>query len=253
MLFPTQGGTETVKDIQTLMLEWLDAQVRMFQQAIEKRKGEYLRKKWAWSEKAVSDYNRRLDELNRLHSSLLTELTFGKAHGEDLLNLANIIFNEAGKVNRTAKVAVAYAWLNRTRGVMREPKGAEISDYKSLLERWNGLDDTARLTFLQSFTVSLSAARQRLRDAEPAKNDPTRGATHWVSPFALDAFSNQKGRYARTVGKATNRAFPLWARSNSDPEVEKMKKLGQLKPTYSEFTVAGVDQIDFLFYVGVTF
>lgn len=138
-----------MKNIQTMMVEWLDAQVRVFQQAIERRKGEYLKKRWAWSEEAVSDFNRRLDELSKLHSVLLTELTFGRAYGEDLLNLANIIFNEAGKVNRAAKIAVAYAWLNRTKGVMREPKTkAEISHYVPLLERWNGLNDVERMTFL---------------------------------------------------------------------------------------------------------
>lgn len=96
-------------------------------------------------------------------------------------------------------------------------------------------------------------ARQRLSDDEPAKNDPTGGATHWVSPISLEPFANQKDRYARTVGKATNRAFPTWARSSSDPEVERMKKLGQIKPAYAEITVVGVDQPEFLFYVGVAY
>ncbi len=243
-----------MKTIQVLMLEWLDAQVRHFQQAIEKRKAEYLKKKWAWSEKAVSDYNRRLEELSAIHSSLNTELSAGKAYGDDLLNLANIVFNEAGSVSQKAQVAVAYAWLNRTRGSMREPKSAaEVSHYIPLLERWNGLNDTQRMTFLPNFVRCLSAARQRLSDSEPAKNDPTRGATHWVSPIALDQFKNQEGRYSRTVGKAINRAFPTWARSNSDPEVAKMKKLSQVKSTYAELTVAGVDQIEFLFYVGVNY
>ena len=243
-----------MKNIQALIMEWLDAQVRLFQEAIEKRKGEYLKKKWAWSEKAVSDFNRRIDELSAIHSSLLTELTAGKAHGNDLLNLANIVFNEAGSVSRNAKVAVAYAWLNRTRGVMREPKfAAEISHYIPLLERWNGLNDIQRMTFLPNFAACLSAARQRLADREPAKNDPTRGATHWVSPIALDPFKNQEGRYARTVGKAANRAFPTWARGNNDPAVEKMKKLSQVKPNYAELTVTGVDQTEFLFYVGVNY
>ena len=60
-------------------------------------------------------------------------------------------------------------------------------------------------------------------------------------------------RYARTVGKAANRAFPTWARGNNDPAVEKMKKLSQVKPNYAELTVTGVDQTEFLFYVGVNY
>jgi len=242
------------KNIQTLIQEWLDAQVQHFNQEIAKRKAEYLRKRWAWSEKAVSDYNRRLDELSAIHASLLTELSAGRAHGDALLNLANIVFNEAGTSSKNAKLAVAYAWLNRTHGAMREPRSAaEISHYIPLLARWNGLNDTQRMTFLPNFVLCLSAARQRLGDTAPAKNDPTRGATHWVSPMALDSFKNQDGRYSRTVGKATNRAFPTWARANSDPAVEKMKKLSQVKPTYAELTVAGVDQTEFLFYTGVNY
>jgi hypothetical protein len=243
-----------MKNIQALILEWLDAQMQQFKQAIGKRRAEYLKKKWAWSEKAVSDFNRRIEDLNAIHSSVLTELTAGRAYGDDLLNLANIVFNEAGTVSKNAKVAVAYAWLNRTRGVMREPKfAAEISHYIPLLERWNGLNDIQRMTFLPNFALCLRAARQRLSDAAPEKNDPTRGATHWVSPIALDTFKNQEGRYARTVGNATNRAFPTWARSNSDPAVEKMKKLSQVKSTYAEITIAGVDQTEFLFYAGVNY
>jgi hypothetical protein len=32
-----------------------------------------------------------------------------------------------------------------------------------------------------------------------------------------------------------------------------MKKLSQVKPTYAELTVPGVDQTEFLFYVGVNY
>ncbi|HEX5751772.1 MAG TPA: hypothetical protein VFZ09_36470 [Archangium sp.] len=71
-----------MKNIQALIMEWLDAQVRLFQEAIEKRKGEYLKKKWAWSEKAVSDFNRRIDEISAIHSSILT---VGHTHGKHLL------------------------------------------------------------------------------------------------------------------------------------------------------------------------
>ncbi|MFL5349701.1 MAG: hypothetical protein ACJ8AT_33305 [Hyalangium sp.] len=241
-------------DFQSLVLKWLDGQMKQYQKAIEQRKAEYLKKKWAWSEKAVSDFNRRLEELSAVHSSLLTELSFGKAHGQNLLNLANIIFNEAGTKNRAAKLAVAYAWLNRTKGVMREPKNkAEISHYVPLLQRWNNLTDGQRLSFLQNFAPSLNAARQRLSDKATAKNDPTRGATHWVSPTALDPFKNQDDYYARTLGTATNRAFPVWARGNSDSEVAKMKKSGMLKENYAELTLPGIDQTDFLFYVGVVY
>lgn len=241
-------------DFQTLVLKWLDEQMTHYQKAIAQRKAYYLKKKWAWSDNAVSDFNRRIKDLEAARSSILIELSSGKAHGQKLLNLANIVFNEAGVKKSAAKLAIAFAWLNRTRGDIREPKNkTEISHYVPLLQRWKKLTDGQRLTFLQNFASCLKAARQRLNDKEPAKNDPTRGATHWVSPAALEHFKKQNGRYARTVGTATNRAFPVWARRNSDPEVAKMKKSGALKENYAELTLPGIDQTDFLFYVGVAY
>lgn len=241
-----------MKDFQTLAIEWLDSQMQLFQQAIAKRKGDYLKKKWPWTESAASDFNRRLEELTAIHASLLTELTFGKRYGENLLNLANIVFNEAGKASRPAKVAIAYAWLNRTKGVMREPELDEISKYRPLLVRWNKLNDTERMTFLPNFADSLSAARQRLSDPEPTKNDPTQGADHWVSPAGLDAFNvKDTSRYSRTVGSAKNRAFPKWARGVNDPEVVQMKKRRELSENYAELALPGIPQTEFLFYVGV--
>jgi hypothetical protein len=244
-----------VNDFQTLVLKWIDEQNQLYQRLIENKKARYLKEKKAWSEQEVSPQTQRIQLLTTLRTSFVAELAFGKAHGQDLLNLANIVYNEAGKTNRASKVAIAYAWFNRTRGVMREPKNdAEVSHYIPLLQRWNELsNDVLRLSFLQNFVPSLSAARQRLEDREPTKNDPTRGATHWVSPIGLKPFKNQPDRYSRTVGKALQRAFPLWARSNSDPEVAKMKKSNQLKANFAELTLPGIDQTDFLFYVGVSY
>lgn len=243
-----------VADFQTLVVQWLEAQTLLYQEKIKQRKAEYLKKKWPWTEKAVLDFNNRLTELQALHSSLLTELSFGKAHGKNLLDLANIVFNEAGAASLNGKVAVAYAWLNRTRGVMREPKSAsEVSHYVPLLERWNAIDDIGRMTFLKNFATCLSVARQRLGDRAPEKNDPTRGATHWVSPISLPEYKSQKDRYERTVGKAVRRGFPLWARGSSDPAVAAMKKQGQIAATYAELILPGVDQSEFLFYTGVKY
>lgn len=237
-------------DFQVLAKKWVDDQIKLYERKIEERRAEYRRKKWKWSESAVSDFNRRISELKKARTQVDNELTLGKNLGSSLLILANIVYNEAGTANQKAKVAVAYAWLNRT-GAVREPTGSEISEYTPLLDRWNDLGDDRRLTFLQNFATSLIAARQRLNEPAPSKKDPAKGATSWVSPISLPVFRNQNGRYARTVGKAKNRAFPNWARSTSDPTVAKMKKRGQLASNYAEITVTGVDQADFLFYVGV--
>jgi hypothetical protein len=80
-----------VKDFQTTVVEWLDTQMRTYQQAIDRRKGDYLKKKWPWTEAAASDFSRRIEQLTAIHSALLTELAFGKSHGDSLLILANIV------------------------------------------------------------------------------------------------------------------------------------------------------------------
>ena len=248
-----EGGAP-VAEFQTLVEQWLDAQKSLYQELISKRKADYLKKKWPWTEKAVSEFSTRLTEIEQLRSSVTTELNFGKAHGKNLLDLANIVFNEAGAASAKGKVAIAYAWINRTRGTMREPKStSEVSHYVTLSERWDALDDIQRMTFLKNFAICLSVARQRLDDHTPEKSDPTRGATHWVSPISLPAYKSQGGRYERTVGTAVRRGFPVWARSNTDPEVAKMKKQGQVGTTYAEITVSGVDPSEFLFYTGVKY
>ncbi|HYC30584.1 MAG TPA: RHS repeat-associated core domain-containing protein, partial [Chitinophagaceae bacterium] len=47
------------------------------------------------------------------------------------LILANVVWNEAGSQPQDSKVAVAYAWINRA-GKVRDPTGAEVSDYKKI-------------------------------------------------------------------------------------------------------------------------
>lgn len=231
---------------------WIEAQIQLYQARISERRADYQRRNWQWNEDAVRDFNTRIEELRGLRTLVTNELTLGQAHGDNLTILANIVYNEAGTSNRNAKVAIAYAWLNRTGGTVREPVGnGEISNYQSLLNRWNGLGDIQRLTFLRNFGPSLSAARERLNDASPQGNDPTHGATHWVSPRGLPDFRNQAGRYARTVGTARNKAFPNWARSTTDPAVPQMQQRSQLGQNFAEITVTGVAREEFLFYIGV--
>lgn len=237
-------------DFQTLVTQWIAAQIQLYQGYIAKQRADYQKKNWRWSEDAARDFNNRISELQTLRINLLNELTRGRSHGNGLFTLANIVFNEAGAYNQNAKLAVAYAWLNRT-GTIREPVGQEVSNYRPLLDRWNSLDEGQRLIFVRNFIPSLSAARQRLEDRMPVNHDPTRGATHWVSPLGLPEFRNQLDTYSRTVGNARNRAFPTWARSTNDPEVAKMQKRGQMGSNFAELTVAGVESTHFLFYIGV--
>ena len=242
-----------MKDFQTTVVEWLDAQMQTYQQAIDRRKGDYLKKKWPWTEAAASDFNRRLEELAAIHSSLLTELAFGKAHGDGLLTLANIVFNEAGVANRAAKVAIAYAWMNRTGGVVREPKGSGDQQLHSPARALGRIDRHRAIDLPAELLAQHGFGAPALERGEPSKNDPTRGATHWVSPIALFPFKNEKGYYMRTEGKSANRAFPVWARGPNDPEVEKMKKRSEVRATYAEVAAPGVPRTDFLFYVGVNY
>jgi hypothetical protein len=237
-------------DILTLFTQWIDAQIQHYLNAIAQRRADYQKKNWRWNEDAVRDFNVRISALRILRPVLVAASSLARRHGDGLLTLANIVYNEAGPSNLNAKKAVAYAWLNRA-GTVREPTGAEISEYRPLRERWEALADSERLSFLSNFVDCIREAGARLNDPTPANNDPTRGATHWVSPRGLPVFTNQKDRYARTVDTATNRAFPKWARSMTDPEVSRMQKRGQLGPNYAELTVLGVERSYFLFYTDV--
>jgi hypothetical protein len=238
-------------DFLTLVTQWIDAQIAHYESRIAQRRENYRERNWRWTDDAVRDFINRIAELRTLRDGMVNAITLNRAHGNNLLILANIVHNEAGVYGLNAKVAVAYAWLNRTGNNVREPVGAEISEYVPLLTRWNNLGDEQRLTFLRHFPGSVAAARQRLVDQTPGRNDPTNGATHWVSPLGLPDFNNQRGRYSRTLGRARNRAFPNWARAATDPQVAQMQRRGQLGTNYAEITVAGVAQDEFLFYTGV--
>jgi RHS repeat-associated protein len=197
-----------------------------------------------------------LTRLTDLRNDFRAALVSGIRHGTDSLILANVIFNEAGTQNRNAKLAVAYAYMNRYGGVST-PSGAAISSFRSLSARFDALgNDSGRMSFVRSMVEPLEVAAQRLNDTNSAAHDPTSGATHWVSPISLPSFDpanprHVRERYSRTEGTAINRGFPNWARSNTDPQVPIMIRAHQLDANYSEIAVAGVSRESFLFYRGV--
>lgn len=233
---------------------WIGERIQYQIQQIDNRRRLYQERNWRWDESAVADQKARIRELKSLRSGFRTALRAGITHGINLLNLGNVTYNEAGSSGDLAKRAVAYAWLNRTGGTMRVPRGQEISHFRSLRDRWPGLDVSGRLTFLAQFIPSLQAARTRLIDQAPERTDPTNGATHWVSPIGLPTYNQQRhgnSRYRRTVGSASDRAFPLWARHHDTPEAATMQREGQLASDFEEIVVEGVSQEEFLFYRGV--
>lgn len=133
--------------------------------------------------------NRKIPQRKALLDKYKELQTFYETHNFDdnSLILANIIANEANAFSMKAKEAVAYAWLNRTGGTVREPTTAsEISHYKKLGSRLEDekLKGSAGLGWLLDFKDSVTAAEKRLADTVPTTNDPTKGATHWVSPDA---------------------------------------------------------------------
>ena len=197
---------------------------------------------------------REITNYENRRASFTRELRQGASHGDALVNLANVVYNEANVQSGSAKEAVAYAWMNRVGGTFREPIGAEISHYRTVNTRWQQLKTNDRPYFIDGYIKSLSAANQRLDDSNPSKNDPTQGATHWVSAGGLPDFNPSRhgvNRYIRTIGGVIDKAFPNWARATSDPEVKRMQQLGQLEANYQEVQVPGVKPETFLFYVGV--
>lgn len=195
----------------------------------------------------------KIAELTKLRADLVAGLDAGAAHGKDLLTLANVVVNEAGSTSQASKLGVAYAYLNLTGGAVREPRGAEVSEYLTLNDRWAKLSGASeRETFLKQFVGSLQAARERLDAPTPATTDPTGGATHWVSAIGLPQFSGQAGRYSRTEGRAANRAFPNWAIDPGNATaIANARTKGWITPTYGERSIPGVPREEFLFYTGV--
>ncbi len=176
------------------------------------------------------------------------------------LLLANVVANEANTSSMKAKEAVAYGWLNKTGNNVREPVGDEVSDYKKIDKRiTDSMSLTAKLIWLGNFKDSVTAAETRLKDKNPTKNDPTSGATHWISPRA-DLFNTRsKSRTHERMmkmpdGTEKKRFVPEWARANDDPKV-KVAKTGKftdhITKDFQEIFVSGVPDYDFRFYKGV--
>jgi hypothetical protein len=232
---------------------WFADEIAELEDRIEAKRRAYAKKNKKFDRDTLPQAV-RIKTLEALRDNLGAVLGAGLAHGTKLLTLANVINNEAGTSSQTAKEAVAYAYLNRTGGVVEHPTAAVVSGYKKLPARWDGYDDTQRQSFLANFVSSLKAAQVRLDDANPTSNDPTHGATHWVSPKGLKTYDPSKhgaDRYKRTIGSAKDRAFPTWARATSDPEVATMQQAGQLGKGYQELTAPGVPDTEFLFYTDV--
>jgi hypothetical protein len=234
-----------------IVRQWIDGQIAFYENRIAQQRARYQRENLRWTEEEARNSRNRIDELRTLRDHIGRAIMLRRRHGNDVLVLANIVWNEAADYGWNAKVAVAYAWLNRTGNVVREPVGSEISHFVPLLTRWNSLSEGEKLSFLRTFPDSVNAAQQRFAERLPVLDDPTNRATHWVSPIGLPAFSNQPNRYRRTVGRARDKAFPNWARATDDPEVARMQRRGSLAANFAEITADGVAREEFLFYTGV--
>jgi len=226
-----------------------DSQIKLYQQKYDKKVAEYKKKNWSQSDgdSPFKDFLQRIQSCKQDKASFNKQVQQNCKHGDQIFTLANVVNNEAGTSNSKAKEAIAYAYLNMTGGTVREPKGAEISHYEKLNTRFSGMTDSDKYAFLPNFTQSMEAAGKRLSDSNPTANDPTSGADHWVSPSGLPK-SSKTGYYLR---KKYGTYFPDWARANNDPQTNKYIKDGTFKKTYKEFSINGVDDGDFLFYIGV--
>jgi hypothetical protein len=200
----------------------------------------------------------RIRAIVEFRINLRNHLSANLRQGDDLLTLANIIYNEAGNFGATAHQAIAYAWLNRTGGTVSANRGAALSGYVRLSRRWAGFRTVAqKLTFITNFPRSMSAATTALNDSNRTRSDPTTGATHWVSPQALPVYNPRNAnhvreRYSRTYGSHSNRGFPKWAVANNDTtRIARLRAAGQIFSNYREIVVTGIPGEQFLFYRGV--
>lgn len=250
-----QGNQKFFDDIN----DYVDGEISIYKNKLLDLEKKYTEKKWKIdkSKGNFKTYQDRIDVLKGIKEDFKEMKNIAaKSFGNNLLTLANVVHNEAAQSNNESKKAVAYAYLNRIEyikgSVIREPKDAEISHYLKLLNRWISLDsDSAKLTFLKNFRASFNAAQARLINTNPIKNDPTKGATHWISPMA-SLFDKKSGGNTnqRTINGKT-RYVPEWARSNDDPKLESLMK-GANAILNSDFKEIQLNS-DFFFYKGVKY
>lgn len=198
-----------------------------------------------------------IDDLTRWETHFATRPNLGDT--ADVATLSAVLQSEARTSGLAARTAVAYAWLNRTGGVTRGNMGSELSHYSTLSRQWAAVssDPTASALFLRSYTISLKAATERL--VNPV-TDPTGGATHWVSP---EAMQEDLARYSgpALTSQMTSRSLswrtdvpgmgservpmPAWATLNRVPSFH--------TSSYAEVVVTGVPTREFVFYRGVRY
>ena len=234
---------------------WLGDQATHFEGRITKLRARYARKHQAVTAKDLGPDVTRIDLLENLQARLVRAVRAAGPQGADALILAGVVLNEAGSRNDQERKAIAYAWLNRTKGTVRYPVGKEVSGYQKLHPRWQATPAGKRLSLVLDLVPSLEAAVHRLQDAHPSQHDPTQGATHWVSPRSPRKWRDKSARphhYERVYRSGTAaRAFPTWALAPGDKRIKTMQKKRQLGPNDREYTIPGVPGWDFLFYTGV--
>jgi RHS repeat-associated protein len=185
-------NTKLVKEISSLKLDIsklkedltrLDTQIKHQQSAI------------ARTDAHLKDLTNLKNTLDQKYQSVSTKQ--GKANTE---LLADIVMNEARDSSSKAKEAVAYAYVNRHGGRVEAPKNkSEISHFhagvteKRFQTRFDPNANKSVATtndekeqYVKQITESLGAVDTRLDDLAN-KNDPTQGATHWISPRYLSS------------------------------------------------------------------
>ena len=240
--------------------KFVDSEITLYENKISNLEKKYKANNWAIDMtkgefKVCAD---RIIELKEIKKNILEIEHSVKAKGGDaLLTLMNVVHNEAGKYSLDAKKAIAYAYLNRINynggGSIREPESeAEISHYSKLNDRWSGFTTGAeKMAFLRTIKTSFDAAQARF--TSNGKNDPTKGATHWVSPKGLPKKKPNANYYLRTYN-GMKRYFPNWARSNAwvKTHPDDAKKYFDTAK-YKEMEASGVEGDYFLFYKGVKY
>jgi RHS repeat-associated protein len=113
----------------------------------------------------------------------------------DLEILTNVVMNEAGNYDDTAKGAIASAHLNDKKYHMNaaghlitpsDTGNGGISHYSDTASGKNFEAATNKADYIVHLTESIAVAHGRLDKTKPV-TDPTGGATRWVSPDAMKA------------------------------------------------------------------
>jgi len=166
------------------------------------------------TERKIGTLQERYNKLTDLKTNLNQAYTTATSHHaqNNVETLTDVVMNEARSEGKLAMKSIAYAYVNRKGGQVKQPKATgDISYFRSADTRFNSLRDThEKEEYIGNLIDALGVVDERLGDMSN-KNDITQGATHWVSPQHLTTMPSWTAKLQKIVVDGINeRVFTFY-------------------------------------------